>query len=369
MSSAGKILILPKDEWSSSVAYQNLDIVTHNNGTYISKKASTGVEPGTDPETWMLLVTGGGGTAAVDIATLEAAGIVKPDGETITIEEDGTIHGASKITEITRDEYNALEDKSGLYFVKDTDDEVEEGEDDIFNMLEKISPRNHRMMFRGKNLGTSLTDAQIAAIQDGSFKDLWLGDYWVINNNIWRIVDFDYWMNAGDTPFANHHLVVMPDNCLYNAQMNTSNVTTGGYVGSAMYTSNLTLAKTIVNNVFGSHALSHRGYFTNAVTNGRPSGGGWFDSVVDLPNEIQMYGHLHFSPVPDGSTAPSIYTIDKTQFALFTVAPDFISNKRESQWLRDVVSAANFARIGGSGDTTFLNASISGGVRPPVAIG
>ena len=34
---------------------------------------------------------------AVDIATVDTAGIVKPDGTTITIEEDGTIHGASTV--------------------------------------------------------------------------------------------------------------------------------------------------------------------------------------------------------------------------------------------------------------------------------
>lgn len=36
--------------------------------------------------------------SAVDIATTEKAGIVKPDGTTITADEDGTLHGVAKIT-------------------------------------------------------------------------------------------------------------------------------------------------------------------------------------------------------------------------------------------------------------------------------
>ena len=38
------------------------------------------------------------GASKVPVATTEAVGTVKPDGDTITIDEDGTIHGVSKIT-------------------------------------------------------------------------------------------------------------------------------------------------------------------------------------------------------------------------------------------------------------------------------
>lgn len=59
-----------------------------------------------------------------------------------------------------------------------------------------------------------------------------MGDYWVINGINWRIVDFNYWYNCGDTAFIKHHLVIMPDTVLYEARMNPTNITTGGYVGS-----------------------------------------------------------------------------------------------------------------------------------------
>ena len=243
-------------------------------------------------------------------------------------------------------------------------------EDALFAMLDGFAPVElRRVLFRGKNLGTALTAVQKAAIKDGSFKGMFLGDYWSIGGRIWRIVDMDYWYNCGDTAFTSHHLVIMPDEALYNAQMNTANVTTGGYVGSAMYKSNLANAKTIVNAAFQGSVLTHREYLCNAVANGRPSGGAWFDSSIELPNEPMMYGHPHFSPTSDGSTVPSIYTISKTQLALFMVCPRFIVNRSYNQWLRDVVSSAAFADVGVNGPTDYHGASDAHGVRPVFPVG
>ena len=243
-------------------------------------------------------------------------------------------------------------------------------EDALFAMLDGFAPVElRRVLFRGKNLGTALTAVQKAAIKDGSFKGMFLGDYWSIGGRIWRIVDMDYWYNCGDTAFTSHHLVIMPDEALYNAQMNTTNVTTGGYVGSEMYKSNLANAKTIVNAAFQGSVLTHREYLCNAVANGRPSGGAWFDSSIELPNESMMYGHPHFSPTSDGSTVPAIYTISKTQLALFMVCPRFIVNRSYNQWLRDVVSSADFARVHNGGNTGCNSASGSIGVRPVFPVG
>lgn len=243
-------------------------------------------------------------------------------------------------------------------------------EDALFAMLDGFAPVElRRVLFRGKNLGTALTAVQKAAIKDGSFKGMFLGDYWSIGGRIWRIVDMDYWYNCGDTAFTSHHLVIMPDEALYNAQMNTTNVTTGGYVGSAMYKSNLANAKTIVNAAFQGSVLTHREYLCNAVANGRPSGGAWFDSSIELPNEPMMYGHPHFSPTSDGSTVPSIHTISKTQLALFMVCPRFIVNRSYNQWLRDVVSSAYFANVGSDGRADYYHASYSNGVRPVFPVG
>lgn len=243
-------------------------------------------------------------------------------------------------------------------------------EDALFAMLDSFAPVElRRVIFRGKNLGTALTAVQKAAIKDGSFKGMFLGDYWNIGGRIWRIVDMDYWYNCGDTAFTSHHLVIMPDEALYNAQMNTTNVTTGGYVGSEMYKTNLANAKTIVNAAFQGSVLTHREHLCNAVTNGKQSGGAWFDSSIELPSEIMMYGHIHFGNASDGNTIPNIYTPSKTQLALFMVCPRFITDRSHVQWLRDVVSSASFADVDDLGAPHYNNASYSRGVRPVFPVG
>ena len=241
--------------------------------------------------------------------------------------------------------------------------------DAVFSMLDDVAaPELHRMIFRGKSLGTSLTAAQKAQIQAGTFKGLWLGDYWTINSKVYRIVDFDYWLNCGDTAFTSHHLVVMPDKVMYNATMNDTNTTDGGYVGSKMYTTNLANAKSTLTAAFGTALLTHRSYLVNAVSNGKPSGGAWVDSQVELPNEVMMYGTAFFTPANDGSTIPTLYTIDNSQLALMKARPEFIKT-RENQWLRDVVSAALFAAVHYHGLPSYHYASSSLGVRPVIAVG
>ena len=242
-------------------------------------------------------------------------------------------------------------------------------DDALFAMLDAFIPKEQRrMIYRGKNLGAVVTEEQKANIKNGTFKGFFLGDYWTIGSYTWRIVDFDYWYNCGDTAFTTPHLVIMPDKPLYNAQMNETNITTGGYTGSLMYTENLDQAKTLAASAFGDLILTHREYLTNAVTDGHASAGAWFDSTLDLPNEIMMYGCHVYAAMNNGTVIPTNYTIGKTQLALFTVVPKLISN-RATFWLRDVVSSAYFAYVDGHGDADFNNASHSYGVRPVFAIG
>lgn len=242
-------------------------------------------------------------------------------------------------------------------------------DDALFAMLDAFIPKEQRrMIYRGKNLGAVVTEEQKANIKNGTFKGFFLGDYWTIGSYTWRIVDFDYWYNCGDTAFTTPHLVIMPDKPLYNAQMNETNITTGGYTGSLMYTENLDQAKTLAASAFGDLILTHREYLTNAVTDGHASAGAWFDSTLDLPNEIMMYGCHVYAAMNNGTVIPTNYTIGKTQLALFTVVPKLISN-RATFWLRDVVSSAIFAFVDSYGNTGYSNASYSRGVRPVFAIG
>lgn len=230
----------------------------------------------------------------------------------------------------------------------------------------------HNSIYRGKNLGTRVTEAQWAEIKAGTFRDLFIGDYWSIGGVDYLIAAFNYWLACGDTACNTNHLLVVPRNNLYTAGMNSSNITTGGYVGSEMYKTGLAQAKTTINNAFGSaHILNHRQYLVNAVTSGAPTGTDWYDSTVELMNENMVYGGRQFSPMPNGATDPwntcRNYTIDKSQLPLFHLAPWLICN-RQWYWLRDVVSAASFAVVTGYGGANCYSASDTAGVRPVVGL-
>lgn len=225
----------------------------------------------------------------------------------------------------------------------------------------------HNAIYRGKSLGSTVTTAQYAAIKAGTFDDLYIGDYWTIGGVNYRIAAFDYYLNSGDTSCTTHHVVIVPDTCLYNAAMNSTNTTTGGYVGSAMYTANLEQAKTTIKSAFSGHVLKHRIYLTNAVANGRASGGAWCDSEVDLMCEQMVYGSGIFSPVSDGSNVPANYRVEKSQLPLFQHEPSRICN-RATWWLRDVITASLFASVYGNGCAGCSDASNSIGVRPAFCI-
>lgn len=227
----------------------------------------------------------------------------------------------------------------------------------------------HNSVYRGKNLGSSVTAEQYAAIAAGTFDDLYIGDYWTIGGvTSYRIAAFDYYLNSGDTDFTKHHVVLVPDTCLYNHVMNDTSITTGAYVGSKMYTEGLEQAKTTIKAAFSGHVLSKRIYLSNATASGKASEGAWYDSEVDLMCEHMVYGSGIFSPVSDGSSVPNNYRVEKGQLPLFALEPSRICN-RATWWLRDVITADYFARVTYNGNADYDGASASHGVRPAFCIG
>lgn len=228
---------------------------------------------------------------------------------------------------------------------------------------------SHNSIYRGNNLGSSITQDQWNAIEAGTFDDLYIGDYWNINGVNWRIAAFDYYYNTGDKAFVKHHAVIVPDTSLYNAQMNDTDTTAGGYAGSKMHTEGLEQAKSTINAAFGAeHVLNHRILFTNGVSNGYPTAGAWADSTVDLMCEQMVYGGAIFMPMPSGTITPYNSRVEKSQLPLFQHDHSKISNI-SSWWLRDVVTAASFAVVRSRGYAYSNNASGSFGVRPSFCIG
>lgn len=222
----------------------------------------------------------------------------------------------------------------------------------------------HNSIYRGKNLGTSVTPEQWANIANGSFKDLYIGDYWTINGTTYLIAAFNYYYNTGDTRLITNHITLVPAGSMYSHRMNPTNTTEGGYVGSEMYISGLDQAKTKIHADFAGHVVNHRRHLSNAVSNGEASAGAWFDSDVELMNEVMVYG----SVVSGKGTRGFNIGTEKSQLPLFALRPDLLNLSGTAWWLRDVCSAVTFAVVYYQGSVYAVNAQYALGVRPVFSI-
>ena len=223
---------------------------------------------------------------------------------------------------------------------------------------------SHNSFYRGKYLGDHVTDEQWDAIGDGSFRDLYIGDYWAINGINWRIAHFNYWLGTGDVKCNTNHVVIVPYGWVSTFNMNASDDTTGGYLNSEWYTTNRHFAVENIEAIFGaSHILSHRNFFSDAVSDGHASHGMWVDSTVDLMNDIMVCGSLV------GSYLGKYYEAgcDKFQLALFKYNPPS-ARMDANYWLRGVSSASSFVAMGSFGLLDGFTASQILKIRPVFAI-
>lgn len=245
-----------------------------------------------------------------------------------------------------------------------------------YDFLDKIiSPEQRNLVFRGKSLGTSFTNDQKAVIKNGTFKGLFIGDYWEYNGNKWRIADFNYWLNTGDTSLTTNHIVIFPDKKCSTSYMNPSPGTTeGGYVNSNMRT-NMLAKNTMgspryqVNHLFGeSNILIYRESLVNAVTNGYSTGCAWYDCDLEIPTECMMYGSYVYTPVVSQSIIPMLTTVSTKILSLFQINKKYTNYSREHCWLRDVVSSTEFALCHGYGTPAYAISTASMGVKPVFGI-
>ena len=210
-------------------------------------------------------------------------------------------------------------------------------------------------------------------ISAGTFEGLYLGDYWNIGGHIWRIWGFNVFRRDGDSDLTTNHILLMPDDNYLKANgsdtryMKDSNDTSGGYKATKFFQ---TYAGQIYNELtpyFGSHILSHRELISNATSNGKASGWEWASVTVGIPTEINIYGSSVWGASEIAGTGYNI-GVNKTVFPLAVVEPSLITNI-EDWWLRDVVSASNFAYVSNFGLADSHTASNPWiGVRPYILI-
>ena len=218
-----------------------------------------------------------------------------------------------------------------------------------------FSPEMHRNIFRGRCLGESITAGQLAVIRDGSFADLYVGDYWEINGTKYRIADVNYWKNVGypeSEKVQKPHILIVPDTVLGSGQMHTSNSTYGGYRNSEMKSTRLNnIAKTLPD-TFKSLLLTHRMF----------SDGAWINASVDLMSEVMVHGTYICTDNSNKQTS------DTQQLALFRLAPE-LKTIGVNYWLRNVAGSQTYTLISQYGDASTDAATSTYGIRPVFAIG
>lgn len=239
----------------------------------------------------------------------------------------------------------------------------------------------HNGLYRGKDLTEYFESGEMsAAIAAGTFEDIYPGDYIIKSVTIdgttysdvkWIVMDLDYHLHAGDTETTAHHVVLMPETTLGTQAMNATNITTGGYVGSVMWTTHIPKVVTGIEAAFGdTHVLSHRELLTNTVDTsiksaahngwtGAASNWAWTDVKVNLANELMVYGSRHASSsFYDGGECTK-------QLAAFNLNHGLRCSKRQWWWLRAVAGSTDFAGVDRTGDAYSYDAGASsGGVRP-----
>ena len=252
---------------------------------------------------------------------------------------------------------------------------------------------NHNNIFRGDDLfakGYDINDI-CAMISDGSFSDIYIGDYFTLSGDIanvpcfveqtsddgtkslvestqtvayntkFRIAGLDTYLNTGDTAFTQHHAVIVPDKNIGTNRMNSTNTAVGGYVNSFMFASVLPVYNTHFDVKLNNHLLTHREILSSSATNSTANNWEWHDIKINLMSEPEVYGSNLWGNKYDAG-------VNYRQFPLFRIASKYICD-RNWCWLKAVAGGNDFTAMTSNGNATRNGARVALAVRPCFCIG
>lgn len=253
---------------------------------------------------------------------------------------------------------------------------------DAFYSLVPDGAPTHNNVFRGQNLG-ALNATHIANIQNGTFRDMFIGDRFTINGANYVIAGINTKHLKGNNAPLGNHLLLMPDRFSEledgtvlrpdgktTHYMNDTDTTAGGFAGTKLYTTIMPSIQKRLEADFGSNLLTFREVVSTHVdANGAPDQAEWRDAKLAIPNEVMVYG----TPLNGNNKNGCWHNIgdDNVQLPLFRFNSDELTNHKDwTFWLRDIHSASGFVGTGDSGDANWYDASnVRGGVRAFFLIG
>lgn len=206
---------------------------------------------------------------------------------------------------------------------------------------------NHKIMrATPNNLGTTISSSQIAAIRNGSFDGLYVGDYWESDGIKYYIADFDYYRYRGstDSSYANgkHHAVIIPstDNGIATNWSSYDSIYGRGVTGSLAQVGldngkylNWSSGKAYAIPVYNRLVSDVKKDATHDDMNGNTATLEYTTKKYHLPTCAQIFGREYCD---DGR----ISGFDNFQLALFAQSP-MHARSTHSYWLRDIYSATS----------------------------
>lgn len=225
-----------------------------------------------------------------------------------------------------------------------------------------INAATHNAKFVGTSLG-AFNDSYAENIKNGTFKDMWVGDYFTINNHIYKIAGFNYKCNHEENLGLGNHLIMITD-VLGNHNMNPNSTTAGGFAGSSMFKDEIPVVEKQLATDFGAHLLKFKSYLSNNVdANGAPNVGQWYELTANLCNGAMWFGPEN-SPYSNNTNGKKFNWGDEdTQLPIMKLNPTEKSSNSNWVWLRDVYNSSDFASAHGDGSAYWNGADYSNGVR------
>lgn len=255
---------------------------------------------------------------------------------------------------------------------------VEIGED-IYKIMDAyITVPQRNNIYRGKLLGNAVTDKQWAEIQNKTYHDMFIGDYWLINDKKWIIGGFEYYKNyntsEGQSVVTVGHLLMIPgDYIIKPAKMYDTATTANGYLNSLMYVgSNNHESNMLVNHlnpIFGEdRILTFRSIFTSQINeNGSSISAVWAEKHLALLTEPMVFGTRNLTNVVDRDHM--VNTSCHTQVPLFRMSREHIPVKTGTYWLQDVYSNVAFTTVDWTGSCAKSESNQNLALRPFFFIG
>ena len=240
----------------------------------------------------------------------------------------------------------------------------------------------HNAMWGGRDITAAFDAGTVSAnIANGTFRDIFPGDYITKQVTIsgtaytvnWVIADCDYWWHKGDqnNGIETHHVAIVPQAPIFNARMNSTNTTEGGYAGSEMYRNVIPACATGIVSAFGAdHILTFGDGISNSVDTSHVSSGipqwtgtpGWWGEWASVQCNLMSEKMVYGAPICAAGATDN--TMAARQMSAFRLSEKLINYNRQPWWLRDVVSSAAFAIVTGDGTAATNYAPHSFGVRP-----